>query len=65
MTRGLQRLQSHLHSRAIAALAHLLLWSLSTVTVAVLSYNYFESPFLRLKERFAPSQETPTRPIGW
>jgi peptidoglycan/LPS O-acetylase OafA/YrhL len=63
MQRGLQWLQAHLHSRQLAGLVYLLLWYLSTVMVAVLSYKFFESPFLRLKERFAPIHETTTAPF--
>jgi peptidoglycan/LPS O-acetylase OafA/YrhL len=60
MVRGLHLLQAHLHPRAVAALVFVLLWALSSVGAAMLSYKYFESPFLRLKERFAPSLEPAT-----
>ncbi len=55
MIQGLGWLQVNLHSRVIAGLVFLTLWILGTILVAVLSYKYFESPFLRLKERFAPT----------
>ena len=64
MVQGLHWLQAHLHSRIVAGLVYLLLWSLSTIAVAVLSYRYFESPFLRLKERFAPPQQTRAIALG-
>jgi peptidoglycan/LPS O-acetylase OafA/YrhL len=63
MIQGLRWLQAHLHSRVIAGLVFLLLWILGTIAVAVLSYKYFESPFLRLKERFAPMIETLAKPL--
>jgi len=56
MVQGLHWLQVHLHSRIVAGLVYLLLWSFSTVGVAMLSFRFLESPFLRLKERFAPSE---------
>jgi peptidoglycan/LPS O-acetylase OafA/YrhL len=62
-------LQAHLHSRLIAGFVYLLLWCACSLLLAVVSYKYFESPFLRLKERFASSKEPPARllaeqPIG-
>jgi peptidoglycan/LPS O-acetylase OafA/YrhL len=55
MVQGLHWLQAHVPSRAAADLIYLLLWCLTSVTVAFLSYRYFELPFLNMKERFAPS----------
>jgi peptidoglycan/LPS O-acetylase OafA/YrhL len=56
---GLHWLQAHLHSRALAGFVYILLWYSATISVAVLSYKYFEAPFLRLKERLAPSHQAP------
>jgi len=58
MILGLHWLSDHLHSRAIAAVVYLMLWFWGTVGLAMLSYRYLESPFLRMKERFAPLRDS-------
>jgi peptidoglycan/LPS O-acetylase OafA/YrhL len=47
-------LDAHLH--AAGSVAYLAIWLGGTVGISVLSYHIFESPFLRLKDRFAPAQ---------
>jgi peptidoglycan/LPS O-acetylase OafA/YrhL len=37
---------------------YLMLWFWGTVGLAMLSYRYLESPFLRMKERFAPLRDS-------
>jgi peptidoglycan/LPS O-acetylase OafA/YrhL len=61
MILGLHWLADHLHSRTIAGIVYLMLWFWGTVAVAMLSYKFLESPFLRMKERWAPSQDTLSR----
>jgi peptidoglycan/LPS O-acetylase OafA/YrhL len=58
MREGLHWLQAHLHSRVIASLVFVFLWAGGAVVVAMVSYKYFELPFLRLKKRFAPTPRT-------
>jgi peptidoglycan/LPS O-acetylase OafA/YrhL len=53
-------LAGSLHSQTIGSLVYLLLWFWGTVTVAVLSYKFLESPFLRMKDRFAPYRNRPS-----
>jgi peptidoglycan/LPS O-acetylase OafA/YrhL len=60
MILGLHWLSDHLHSRAMAAVVYLVLWFWGTVGLAMLSYKYLESPFLRMKERYAPLQDSPS-----
>ncbi len=43
----------------MARSARILMALLTTIVLAALSYRYFESPFLRLKERFAWVQSRP------
>jgi peptidoglycan/LPS O-acetylase OafA/YrhL len=56
MILGLHWLGDHLHSRMAGDFAYLVLWFWGTVATAVLSYKFLESPFLRMKERLAPSR---------
>jgi peptidoglycan/LPS O-acetylase OafA/YrhL len=56
---GFRWLQAHLHSRVVAASVFVLLWAAGSVAVSVLSFKYFEAPFLRLKARFAPPGKMP------
>jgi peptidoglycan/LPS O-acetylase OafA/YrhL len=49
-------LEARLHSRALGACVFLVVWFGGSVAVAWLSFHLFESRFLRLKDRFAPSQ---------
>jgi peptidoglycan/LPS O-acetylase OafA/YrhL len=49
---GLYWLEAKLHSRFAGAVLYLLLWFAGSIMIAVLSYKYFESPFLNLKDRF-------------
>lgn len=53
-SRILYFLQGGLHSRMLGSIAYLGLWFASSIAVAVLSYKFFESYFLRLKDRLAP-----------
>lgn len=53
MTPGLYWLEVKLHSRLGGAALYILLWFAGSIAVAVLSYKYFETPFLNLKDRFA------------
>jgi peptidoglycan/LPS O-acetylase OafA/YrhL len=55
MTPVLYWLEARLHSRAAGSLVYLALWFTSSIGVAVFSYRFFESPFLRLKDRLAPT----------
>ncbi|MEG9436768.1 acyltransferase [Edaphobacter sp. HDX4] len=57
LSRLLYRLQALLHSRLLGAMAYLVLWFALSIAVAVVSYKFFESPFLRLKDRFAPPKD--------
>jgi peptidoglycan/LPS O-acetylase OafA/YrhL len=56
MILGLHWLGDHLHSRMAGDCVYLLLWFWGTVAIAVLSYKFLESPFLRMKERLAPTR---------
>jgi peptidoglycan/LPS O-acetylase OafA/YrhL len=47
-------LDARLH--AAGSVAYLAIWLGGSVGISVLSYHFFESPFLRLKDRFAPAQ---------
>ena len=49
-------LQTRTHSRMIGAMLYLVFWFSAAIVVAMLSYRYFESPLLRLKDRFAPPE---------
>lgn len=50
-------LQARTHSRPIGSLLYLVFWFGSSIVVAMLSYRYFESPFLKLKDRLAPPEK--------
>lgn len=56
MILGLHWLADHLYSRTAGDFVYLLLWFWGTVAIAVLSYKFIESPFLRMKERLAPTR---------
>lgn len=64
---GLYWLQSKLHSAGLGALLYLAAWFAGSVGIAVASYHLWEQPFLRLKDRLAPSRsgQTGERPEGW
>jgi peptidoglycan/LPS O-acetylase OafA/YrhL len=49
-------LQARTHSRMTGAMLYLAFWFVASIAVAMLSYKYFESPLLRLKDRFAPPE---------
>jgi len=61
MILGLHWLGDHLHSRLAGDFVYLALWFSGTVAIAVLSYKILESPFLRMKERLAPSRHVFSR----
>jgi peptidoglycan/LPS O-acetylase OafA/YrhL len=61
LTPGLYWLEAKLHSRMGGAAVFLLLWFVGSIAIAVLSYKYFETPFLNLKDRLAKvSRELPS-----
>ncbi|KAA6455586.1 acyltransferase [Acidobacteria bacterium AB60] len=55
-------LQMRCHSRAIGGALFVPLWFAGSVLLAVISFKYLESPFLSLKDRFAPAGSSATRP---
>jgi peptidoglycan/LPS O-acetylase OafA/YrhL len=58
-TPGLYWLEAKLHSRLAGAALYLLLWFAGSIAIAVLSYKFFESPFLNLKDRFTTGRGQP------
>ncbi len=56
LTGVLYWLQARTHSRMTGAMLYLVFWFVASIVVAMLSYKYFESPLLRLKDRFAPPE---------
>jgi peptidoglycan/LPS O-acetylase OafA/YrhL len=56
---GANWLDTHLHSKAAAAVLFRILWVVCVIVIAMLSYKFFESPLLGLKDKWAPSQDLP------
>jgi peptidoglycan/LPS O-acetylase OafA/YrhL len=54
-------LANYLHSRTAGAIVYLILWFMGTLATAVLSYKFFELPFLRLKDKLAPFPDVVSR----
>jgi peptidoglycan/LPS O-acetylase OafA/YrhL len=56
---------NHLHSKALAVLAGACLVTAVTIPIALLSYNFYEAPFLKLKRYFSYNRSAtrlPARP---
>jgi peptidoglycan/LPS O-acetylase OafA/YrhL len=51
---------SHLHSKALAILVGAVVVMVVTIPLAVLSYHFYEAPFLRLKRYFSYNQQSST-----
>ena len=57
-------LRAHLHSKAALHLAELALALLLTIPLAMASFRYFETPFLKLKRRFPEERKRSAAPVA-